>query len=114
MIQQIWSESEIERLLELHKDGLGPTAAAKELGRTKDSVHHKLKWLKRQGMVEGIAKVPKTIKAVKQEEEREIKPLRKKESRYVSYPPLEWCGECHSPVSSWADHSRRIGCKRPA
>lgn len=35
----------------------------------------------------------------------------------VSYPPLEYCMNCHSPVSSWVDHESRMshmGCKRPA
>jgi uncharacterized OB-fold protein len=33
---------------------------------------------------------------------------------HVSYPPLEWCENCHSPVSNWSDHEARLGCTRPA
>jgi hypothetical protein len=42
------------------------------------------------------------------------KNVRKASVSHVSYPPLEWCSQCHSPVSNWSDHSARIGCTRPA
>ena len=32
----------------------------------------------------------------------------------VSYPPLEWCSQCHSPVSNRRDHQNRTGCKMDA
>jgi hypothetical protein len=35
----------------------------------------------------------------------------------ISFPPLEYCMNCCSPVSSWSDHESRMshmGCKRPA
>jgi len=35
----------------------------------------------------------------------------------VSYPPLDYCMNCHSPVSDWQSHESRMshmGCKRPA
>jgi hypothetical protein len=40
--------------------------------------------------------------------------VRKASVNHISYPPLEWCPTCHSPVSNWVDHERRLGCKRPA
>ena len=45
-----------------------------------------------------------------------VKPVtvRKASISHISYPPLEWCPTCHSPVSSWSDHTSRVGCKRPA
>ena len=116
MEQKHWEDNEIKQMVELEKT-MTHAQVAKEMGRTKDSVRHKLKWLKEQGIA-----VPTTIKAVKKEEVRqakekvkEAKPLRKKEQTgYVSYPPLEWCGECHAPVSNWRDHAFRMGCKKPA
>ena len=35
----------------------------------------------------------------------------------VSFPPLDYCMNCHSPVSDWQSHESRMshmGCKRPA
>ena len=35
----------------------------------------------------------------------------------VSFPPLDYCMNCHSPVSDWHGHEARMshmGCKRPA
>lgn len=45
-----------------------------------------------------------------------IKPtvLRKANVTHVSYPPLEWCSQCHSPVSNRIDHQNRMGCKMDA
>jgi hypothetical protein len=40
--------------------------------------------------------------------------VRQAQVKHISYPPLEWCPTCHSPVSSWIDHEKRMGCKRPA
>ena len=35
----------------------------------------------------------------------------------ISFPPLDYCMNCHSPVSDWQSHESRMshmGCKRPA
>lgn len=40
--------------------------------------------------------------------------LRKASVQHISYPPLEYCPTCHSPVSNWGDHRARMGCTRPA
>jgi hypothetical protein len=43
--------------------------------------------------------------------------VRKAPVQHISFPPLEYCMNCHSPVSSWTDHENRMrhmGCKRPA
>ena len=105
--QQAWTQDETNQLIALRSRGLGPTEIGRELKRTRDSVRHKIKFLKRNKIT-----IPVAVKEVKKEEER---PLRKKEQTgYVTYPLLEWCGQCHSPVSNWVDHHNRMGCKKPA
>jgi len=69
------------------------------MGRTKDSVRHRLKWLKDKETPQEEKKSPVAAKSVKKKEahkEKEIRPTRTKEP-HVSYPPLEWCPTCHSP-----------------
>ena len=102
--QKIWTEEETGKLVVLSKS-LTAAQIGSELGRTKDSVRHRLRWLKDQNRV--LAPV------VKAKEDQEGKALRKKEYTHVSYPPLEWCPTCHSPVSNWSDHTSRLGCRRP-
>jgi len=108
--QQIWTKEETDQVIALLAKGLGPTAISKELGRTKDSVRHRMRFIKAKSIPVPVA--PQEIK--KEAKRQEPKPLRKKEQTgYVTYPPLEWCGECHAPVSNWVDHGNRMGCKRP-
>lgn len=117
MTQLKWTDKETERLLELKKT-LNNSQVAKELARTKDSVRHRLAWLKDKKLFESPIPSPVAIKVVKEDvqQEKNGKPLRKKEpsKHQVSYPPLEWCPTCHSPVSNWIDHRNRMGCVRPA
>lgn len=109
MSQTIWSESEVEQLVELAKKGLGPVAASKELGRTKDSVRHKMKWLRDQGKVSAS---PVAVKKASKEETPVVKKYKQ-----VVQSQIEYCMNCKSPVSSWDDHLARMsrfGCKRNA
>ena len=116
MAQKLWSNEETQQVIELHKT-LTLTQIGQEMGRSKDSVRHRLQWLKEQA----IPKAPVTIRAVKEEEVRqqkevikEPKPLRKKEVTERVYPQLEYCEVHHCLVSNWEDHRRRLsGCTRP-
>ena len=100
---------------------------ASQIGRGKDGVLKKIRELKLPGYV-SLPPKPRPVAQRKPVERKEypqhvarpvvapVKPvtLRKANVTHVSYPPLEWCSQCHSPVSSWSDHTSRIGCKRPA
>ena len=119
MSQQIWSDSETEQLIELIKKDIGPTAAGKELGRSADSVRHKMAWLKDKDSSLVAAKIPPAPKEEVKAPEPvvESKPLRKKETKHASYPQIEYCPVCHAPVSDWTAHINRLGwygCKMPA
>ena len=114
--QQKWTEEETKQVVASLAKGLSPTAIGREINRSRDSVRHRIKWIKSHESL-----VPTAIGEVKKEEERQVKepkPLRKKEKTgFVTYPPLEWCPNCHSAVSNWSDHVSRMahmGCKRPA
>jgi len=113
MTQKIWTDEETQQLLELSKT-LSHSQVGLQMGRTKDSVRHRLKWLKDKETPQEEKKSPVAAKSVKKKEahkEKEIRPTRTKEP-HVSYPPLEWCPTCHSPVSNKEDHFRRMpSCK---
>lgn len=117
MEQLKWSDSEIEKLIAFRKQGLGPSAIAKELNRTKDSVRHKIRWMKEQQVSSAPVQRPVAIKkAPVQEPAKEEKPLRKKEPKPVLHGSVEYCMNCHAAVSNWDQHLERMdrfGCKRP-
>ena len=115
MVQKIWTDEETQQLLELSKTR-SHSQVGLEMGRTKDSVRHRLKWLRDKENPQEVKDTPVAVKAVKKKEARQEKVIRTTRTKepHVSYPPLEWCPTCHSPVSNWSDHSARIGCKRPA
>ena len=113
--QQKWTEEETKQVVASLAKGLSPTAIGREINRSRDSVRHRIKWIKSHESL-----VPTAIVEVKKEEERqtkEPKPLKKKEKYHVSLPPVEYCLNCHSPVSNWDEHLGRMsvfGCKRSA
>ena len=120
MTQTIWTESETQKLIELRNNGAGSSSIAEELGRTKDSVRYRMRWLDAQGKEKPLTKEKllsmRPTRTENSPQDNEAKPLRKKENYHVSYPPLEWCPTCHSPVSNWTDHASRMshmGCQRP-
>ena len=122
MSQKIWSHKETEALKKYMNDypPISSTQIAEEMGRSVDSVRHKIKWMRKQ---DGEVTVKKAIPAKKtvskpvvtkaETPSPEPKTARIGKVPHISYPPLEWCPTCHCPVSSWSDHTRRIGCERP-
>ena len=125
MQQKIWSHKENETLKSLINavPPIPTTKIAEDMGRSVDSVRHKIKWMRKQDG-EIPVKVKKVVPAKKAVAKPVVKKavnpvarpkaLRQENESYVSYPPLEWCPTCHSPVSNWEDHRRRLGCVRPA
>ncbi len=122
MVQHIWNHKDTEQL-KLLEGTMTLNQIAEQLGRTKDSIRHKIKWLKGQRPGPEPIKVeqakPKPIQRFIPPKEISAEPI-KRESRAkgnISYPALEWCENCNSPVSNWSDHiarMRHMGCKRPS
>lgn len=118
MVQTKWSETETEQILGLTGQGKTLSQIAKTMKRTKDSVRHKLKLLKRDA-----PPVPTTIKEVEKEEKRQeqeatLQPKekpREKKAKIVYHSAVEWCPVHHCLVSNWPEHVKRLGgCSRPA
>jgi hypothetical protein len=98
-----------------------------QIGRSVEGVRKQIRKLGLKGFVSTPPK-PRPVALRKPVESKEapqhverpvvapVKPVtvRKASISHISYPPLEWCPTCHSPVSSWSDHTSRVGCKRPA
>src|ERR1700679_2385888 len=117
-----WSETELTQLKEMagHFSAVHITA---QIGRSVEGVR---KMTKKLGLPVFVSTPPKPRPAASGTPvERKNTPhpvvapmkpatLRKASVQHISYPPLEWCPTCHSPVSNWIDHSSRVGCKRPA
>lgn len=105
-----------------------PTQAAAELGRTDRSVRLRAAKIglrmrdgrKRQGQRSGISgeraasarKVGKPRTATVKASIALMPALRRPAASEVSR--LEWCPECHAPVSNWAQHYERSGHRRRA
>jgi len=121
-MQKIWSHKETEALKKYMNDypPISSTQIAEEMGRSVDSVRHKIKWMRKQDGDVPVKKVIPTKKTVAkpvvtkaEKPTPEPKTARTGKVPHISYPPLEWCPTCHSPVSNWDDHRRRMGCERP-
>ena len=128
-----WSDMELTQLKELAGQFSAVHISA-QIGRSVEGVRKQIRKLGLKGFVSMPPKprpiasretsaVPGWSKTATSTPVAPIKPvaLRKplvvRESRVsnnVSYPPLEWCETCHSPVSNWADHRARMGCRRTA
>jgi biotin operon repressor len=122
-MQKIWSHKETEKLKKYMNDypPISSTQIAEEMGRSVDSVRHKIKWMRKQDEDVPVKKAIPTKKTVAkpvvtkaETPTPESKTARTGKVPHISYPPLEWCPTCHSPVSNWEDHRRRLGCVRPA
>ena len=125
---KLWTDSEVNQLKELAGQFSAVHISA-QIGRSTEAVRKKIKKL---GLKSFVAMPPKPRPVASRKpssvpgwartgESNAVAPmkpttLRKASVSHVSYPPLEWCGNCHSPVSSWGDHCSRMshmGCKRP-
>ena len=107
--QRQWTQKEVDKLLAL-KDTLGPSAIGKELGRSRDSIRHKLRTMG----VESLHKVypPKPTRKIK---EKPVEARQPKKKRYIAEEcTIDWCRSCGSPVSDWVGHRERMGCRRTA
>jgi hypothetical protein len=125
-----WSDFELNQLRELAGQFSAVHISA-QIGRSVEGVR---KQIKKQGLKSFVSTPPKPhpvrphkpvtepkeVKAVQPKPIRPVAPVKPKFVREStvknnpSFPPLEWCPTCHSPVSNWGDHSARLGCKRPA
>lgn len=116
-----WSDMEINQLKELA--GHFPAVhIGAQIGR---GTHGVRKMILKLGLKSYVTTPPKPrpaappkavrAKVVPKRPVSHLKPtvVREAPIAHVSYPPLEWCPTCHSPVSNWIDHERRTRCKRP-
>ena len=117
-----WSDFELNQLKELA--GHFPAShISSQIGRSTEGVRKMIKKLGLKSFVTTppkprpvAARNPSVRKDTPKPVVAPIKPVtvRKASVSHISYPPLEWCPSCHSPVSNWVDHQNRLGCKRPA
>lgn len=116
MKQESWTPKEIEELKTLRK-GRGPTEIGKLLNRSRDSVRHKLRWLKEKGIAEapgGPVSAPEGKWTHPFQAPIATAPKPKVRKGTTSeHGSLEWCQTCGAPVSNWGEHTMRIGCQRP-
>jgi hypothetical protein len=121
-----WTEEELTQLKELAGQFPAPHISA-QIGRSAEGVRKQIKKLGLKSFVTTPPKpkpiasrkpsaVPHWARTVEGKPVSPIKPttVRKASVTNVSYPPLEWCETCHSPVSNWVDHRARMGCKKTA
>lgn len=121
-----WSDMEITQLRELAGHFSAPYISA-QIGRSVEGVRKQIRKLGLKSFQNAPPK-PRPRAAGKPVERQDtpkpvlspIKPvtLRKASVKNnVSFPPLDYCMNCHSPVSDWQSHESRMshmGCKRPA
>jgi hypothetical protein len=124
-----WSDMELNQLKELA--GHFPAAhISEQIGRGLHGVLKKIRELGLKSYSSNPHKprpvasrvpsaVPDWAKTTPSKIVAPLKPtnVRKASVRHISYPPLEWCENCHGVVSSWSDHESQMshmGCKRPA
>ena len=119
MHQNKWTQEETDLLKKL-SEVLSARDIGRKLGRTRDSVRHKIAQLH----IPGFKPVYETIETVKQEQNRQegkgktplserfLPQMPKKKVRYATQ--LEWCPQCGAPVSDWTAHFERLGHRRPA
>jgi len=120
-----WSDFELNQLKELAGQFSAVYISA-QIGRSVEGVR---KQIKKLGLKSFVSTPPKPHPAAsrtppeRREKPKPVdpyhKPLVVREARvkHISYPPLEYCMNCCSPVSSWSDHENRMrhmGCKRPS
>lgn len=118
-IQVKWSEEQINQLFKLRNDELSLARIAEVMNRSKDSIRHKIKWLSQQT----TDYVPRLKKTTKKEPPKvqpiplETKPMRRPKPEIVVHRLIDYCGNCHAPVSNWTEHLERMkqfGCRWPA
>lgn len=120
-IEQKWTEEEVKQLRKLAKTMPTPEIAI-IMGRSRDSVKNKMDraWIPRfipPKAIETPAEMPEVViepvvVASVPEIKEDPKPVLHKPV-VRDYSVIEWCPECHSPVSNWTDHQQRLGHKRP-
>lgn len=99
-----WTQQEINQLKELAGTIPAPQVAQK-IGRGRDGV---LKMIRKLGLP-GYSQSA----APKKEPVKEVVEAPKINRHLVSHSPLEWCPNCHAPVSEWDAHlgrMARFGC----
>jgi len=97
----------------------------KRLGRTKDSVKAQLhRWklptyvvvYEKKVKPEEVVPTPvEPPKAVPVPLRKVDKPALRQKAPSREWPPLEYCPECHAPVSNWTEHHARMPeCRKRA
>lgn len=115
----IWTEHEIARLKQL-SGTMSSSEIGKILGRTKDAVKaQRNRWglpsfipayARASEVVQAAPEPPKTSPVALRQAPKP--PLRQKAVRIEG--TVEYCPECHAPVSNWDDHFYRSGHKKRA
>lgn len=122
-----WTKEDVSRLRQLV-----PTHTAKELSiefhRNPKAIHTQCQRVgihavpeiersrQRRAAKEAIPKEPKAARPPKPMKEPAPKPIRlvSRPAKSVYRPALEYCSQCHAPVSNWGEHFERMGHRRPA
>jgi ribosomal protein L27 len=104
-----WTPAEIEVIRQAGSE----TEAAKALGIGRDAV---LRQSKRSGIVLKETRPPKAAGQAPKRVRTAQKSVPPASRRFVheERSRIEYCPSCHSPVSDWAGHTARIGCRRQA
>ena len=128
-----WSDFELNQLKELAGQFSAVHISA-QIGRSVEGVRKQIRKLGLKSFVSTPPKPhpapvhrpvvePKETKAIQPKPKPPVAPIKPKMLREstvknsVSFPPLDYCMNCHSPVSDWQSHESRMshmGCKRPA
>ena len=122
-----WSDFELNQLKDLAGHFPASQISEKIEGRSVEGVRKMIKKLGLKSFVTTppkprpvASRKPSVRKVTPKPVVAPIKPVtvRKASVRNnVSFPPLDYCMNCHSPVSDWQSHESRMshmGCKRPA
>jgi hypothetical protein len=102
----VWTKDDVEVIRRVGN----ATEASKILCRDRDAVVRKAK---KEGIVLTGAK-PKSPSASRKPAIHAVKQPEKKKYAVQETCKIEWCSQCGSPVSDWAGHTARIGCRRIA
>ena len=89
------------------------TDAARALGVGRDAV---LRQSKRSGIILKETRLNSPVKQAPKRDRTAQKSVPPASRRFVreEWSMIEYCPSCHSPVSDWAGHTARIGCRRQA
>lgn len=113
MTAALWTKEQVEQLHQLA--GTKSYAEIGDIiGKSKDAVKSKLYSVHRVRRASRKKKDVEKVEARQPMNDLYKNPHSKKYVARDVVSKLEYCKTCHSPVSSWEEHTSRLGCKRNA